>query len=902
MMRHACLQCAALLLATMPSAVASSCPALVGQNAQTASMCAPAQVLKPSAGVTYGICVAGSTYSTPQDVVSEPSEGHGIIVHRREGGAGYFIDTESKELYLCAQGYYCPKDTATGLYDIEPIKCGSGEYCFEGSVSPTDCRPLINCPDGCKRVAGFLSIAVFVLITIAVLALMCVTRIRETAMLTASQEAHDEYLGDGLDTFGEQFKLDIKPVGIKFVNMGLTIKGAKPDVPPILQGVTGHFPPGSLVALMGPSGCGKTTFMNSVIDRAPYGIITGSVEINGVPNGLAKAQNVVGFVPQDDIVHGDLTVFQNLYYHGKLRLPSTTSHKEIMKHVEHCISVLGLGKIQDKVVGTPEKRGISGGQKKRVNIGLELAAMPSIVFMDEPTSGLDGAATVNLAKCLSLLKDTGLTIICVIHQPRWLVFKEFTHLLLLGEGGQQIYSGRSEFLVPFLKEIGFRPPEGENPADWMIDVCANLEKRYKPDGQVDADFQCPRDLYKNWADKYAGDAANPTSKWHQGDVQPPELQALLPRKTAGCCTAAGAICGRIFRKTSLQHELTNALVLCFLALFNGISDIIGMTQDCAAHGMWQQLSTTMIPSFIFAVFVNMQHRFDYGEDKLMITREINSGIAASAIWLGRSVKSIFFGSLKFLLYGLCSYMFRAPMQTFFPFVLAWILLGLWWVAFAQFVSLLCKDQTTCTMILLMVPIFEMVFSGGVCPSVMGTDMASGFCPKGGMNGGLFFPGHAFFKMMWIGELNEYPDYVGHFSPVNQTNYWFDIDNDAVKTQGTTVCGTAYTSTLFQMSGSGFGAATLWLIILNTYWRVLVWLLLALMGSATNRAVAEKIAVCSHFLFTCCGICHIGGITVPRDELTRTATQKKAGTNGSLSFFNPKVGSAVKVVPAETITE
>ena len=88
------------------------------------------------------------------------------------------------------------------------------------------------------------------------------------------------------------------------------LKNAKPGTPPLLQGVSAKFPSGSLGALMGPSGCGKTTLMNAVINRAPYGEITGEVRANGVPNGLVNCKNVVGFVPQDDTVHGNLTVFQ----------------------------------------------------------------------------------------------------------------------------------------------------------------------------------------------------------------------------------------------------------------------------------------------------------------------------------------------------------------------------------------------------------------------------------------------------------------------------------------------------------------------------------------------------------------------------------------------------------------
>ena len=161
--------------------------------------------------------------------------------------------------------------------------------------------------------------------------------------------------------------------------------------------------------------------------------------------------------------------------------------------------VLGIEHIRNNLVGDAEKRGISGGQKKRVNIGVELAAMPAIIFMDEPTSGLDGAATIELARCLGQLRQSGLTIICVIHQPRLAVYEEFTHLLLLGKGGQQVYCGRGELIEEYFTSLGFRLPDRENPADWLIDVVCGLSPRYNDDGSIDEGFKAPADLFTAWA-------------------------------------------------------------------------------------------------------------------------------------------------------------------------------------------------------------------------------------------------------------------------------------------------------------------------------------------------------------------------------------------------------------------
>lgn len=115
-------------------------------------------------------------------------------------------------------------------------------------------------------------------------------------------------------------------------------------------------------------------------------------------------------------MHATLTVYENLYYSAMLRLPADSIKGDRKRHVQHVLKVLCIDHIQTNLVGDAARRGISGGQKKRVSIGVELCAMPCVIFMDEPTSGLDGAATLQLAQCLGALQRAGLTIICVIHQ------------------------------------------------------------------------------------------------------------------------------------------------------------------------------------------------------------------------------------------------------------------------------------------------------------------------------------------------------------------------------------------------------------------------------------------------------------------------------------------------------
>eukprot|EP00316_Scyphosphaera_apsteinii_P011501 CAMPEP_0119305436 /NCGR_PEP_ID=MMETSP1333-20130426/6447_1 /TAXON_ID=418940 /ORGANISM="Scyphosphaera apsteinii, Strain RCC1455" /LENGTH=691 /DNA_ID=CAMNT_0007308527 /DNA_START=92 /DNA_END=2164 /DNA_ORIENTATION=- len=643
------------------------------------------------------------------------------------------------------------------------IKCGDGKFCWVGSIEPFECTAFNLC-DGKSMNPGAGSLILIILLIIMCCSICVCSKRRDAKMLKQSEQAFDQYASAELGDFGKNFKNEVSPVSIEFEDLGLTLK-AKRNTPPIISGVTGHFPPSSMVALMGPSGCGKTTFMNTIIDRAAYGKVSGSVKVNGVPGGFAKT-NMVGFVPQDDIVHGNLTVFQNMWYSAVLRLPRTATKAQITEHVQGCINVLGLQKVQNVLVGTPEKRGISGGQKKRVNIGLELAAMPSVIFMDEPTSGLDGAATVSLARCLALLKDSGLTIICVIHQPRATVFKLFTHLLLLGEGGKQVYCGRTEFLVSYFTELGFRMPSAENPADWMIDVCSNLEPRYQPGTDtVDETFVCPESLVQEWL-THGKHALVPGSKYHEGDPPMGHGNALGVRKVASLCTSFKYVIGRTFRQTDVTRELTQVSV--FLCL--GLLGSLGMVLGDWSWNIHQSIIMGGSVATLFNIVLGMQHRFDFGDEKLILSREVNSGIYVFALWVGKTLKAILFAFFKIFALVVVLYSLATPMQPFGSFLWAWLLSGLWWVAFAQMISLGIQNQTTAVLVLLFVPIFAGIYTGMACYETF-----ESMCPRMGFpyNGfNYFIPDYPRWMMLWATELGEFPEYVSNFTAVNLTNYLY----------------------------------------------------------------------------------------------------------------------------------
>lgn len=203
---------------------------------------------------------------------------------------------------------------------------------------------------------------------------------------------------------------------------------------------------GEMVAVMGGSGTGKTTLM-SILNGSLHAQ-SGTLEINGRP--LSDVKELIGFVPQDDLLIEELTVYQNLYYTARLCFDSL-SGTEIEEKIMHVLKELCLEHTKDMVVGSPLNKTISGGQRKRLNIALELIREPVVLFLDEPTSGLSSADTENVMGLLKAQTDKGRLVVVNIHQPSSDVYKLFDRLWLLDKGGYPVYDGNPVNAVSYFK-------------------------------------------------------------------------------------------------------------------------------------------------------------------------------------------------------------------------------------------------------------------------------------------------------------------------------------------------------------------------------------------------------------------------------------------------------------------
>ena len=238
--------------------------------------------------------------------------------------------------------------------------------------------------------------------------------------------------------------------------------------------------PGDLIALMGPSGAGKTTLLLTLNGYMPPS--GGQVRINGqdLYSIYDALRGSIGYVPQDDIVHPELTVWEAVRYSAKFRLPPDFSEEEIERRVETTLAQLGLESVAHLQIGKPERKILSGGQRKRVNIAMELVTDPVIMFLDEPTSGLAADDTSALVQLLAeLARQTGKTIITTIHQPAKDEFEKFNLALIMGPGGIPIYYGPTKdgyrFFGSFLERLG-----ETNTVDNPRDMFEMLNRREKP--------------------------------------------------------------------------------------------------------------------------------------------------------------------------------------------------------------------------------------------------------------------------------------------------------------------------------------------------------------------------------------------------------------------------------------
>ncbi|KAI1412047.1 P-loop containing nucleoside triphosphate hydrolase protein [Hypoxylon sp. FL1857] len=300
-------------------------------------------------------------------------------------------------------------------------------------------------------------------------------------MTIARARASDTDLSAGKEKMTARSIHEVRAIDVGLDEFSLALDkispvGKKLPTKTILNPVTATFQAGTLNVIMGPSGSGKTSLLNAMALRLHSTIGTryrpsGKLTFNSAVPSDSVIRSVVSYVCQDDdALLPSLTVRETLRFAAGLRLPSWMSKAEKHQRAEEVLVKMGLKDCADNLVGNELVKGISGGEKRRVSIAVQILTDPRVLLLDEPTSGLDAFTASSILEVLQGLAREGRTLILTIHQARSDIFKNFGNLLLLARGGSPAYAGAAKDMLPYFSSLGYHCPQHTNPADFALDL------------------------------------------------------------------------------------------------------------------------------------------------------------------------------------------------------------------------------------------------------------------------------------------------------------------------------------------------------------------------------------------------------------------------------------------------
>ncbi|KAL2844337.1 ABC-2 type transporter-domain-containing protein [Aspergillus pseudoustus] len=374
----------------------------------------------------------------------------------------------------------------------------------------------------------------------------------------------------------------------------------------ILDHVDGWVKPGTLTALMGVSGAGKTTLLDVLASRVTTGVISGQMLVDGQLRG-SSFQRKTGYVTQQDLNLHTATVREALQFSALLRQPVGYTRHEKLAYVDEVIQLVDLADCADAVIGNTGE-GLNVEQRKRLTIGVELAARPELLlFLDEPTSGLDSQTSWAICDLMEkLTRNNGQAILCTIHQPSAALFQRFDRLLLLAKGGRTAYFGDvgdgSVALLDYFARNGapqFLP--GTNPAEYMLDVVGAASKQGSSSSSSNKSIDWPAVWRASSEYQQVRRELDELSRHGQGrdaETDP----AALAEFAAPFSVQLAQVTKRVFQQywRTPSYIFSKSILSAGSALFIGLSQV---NQDVSQRGLFNQMLATYIFLFIFSQVV-----------------------------------------------------------------------------------------------------------------------------------------------------------------------------------------------------------------------------------------------------------------------------------------------------------
>ncbi|ROT43022.1 ABC-2 type transporter [Sodiomyces alkalinus F11] len=483
----------------------------------------------------------------------------------------------------------------------------------------------------------------------------------------------------------------------------------------LLKDIQGYVRPGKLTALMGASGAGKTTLLNALAQRLDFGTGTGEFLVDGRP--LPKSfQRATGFAEQMDVHEPTATVREALQFSALLRQPREAPKQEKLDYCETIIDLLEMRDIAGATIGKVGE-GLNPEQRKRLTIGVELAAKPDLLlFLDEPTSGLDSGAAFHIVRFLRKLADAGQAVLCTIHQPSAVLFEHFDELLLLKSGGRIAYHGPlgedSQELIGYLESHGApKCPPHANPAEYMLETI----------GAGDPNYRGP-----DWGDVW--------ERSQQRQARTHEIEAMIAQRRE-VEPAANLRDDREFA-TPLRTQMAQVVKRPFVAYWRSPSYIVGKFMLHILTGLFNTFtfwklgySSVDYQNRLFSIFMTLtiappliqqlQPVFLHSRNVFQ-SRENGAKIYSWAAWVtGAVAAEVPYAIAAGAVYYCCWWfgVFGTAVSSFtsgFAFLLV-VLFELYYVSFGQAIAALAPNQLLASLLVPVFFLFVVSFCGVVVP-------------------------------------------------------------------------------------------------------------------------------------------------------------------------------------------
>ncbi|ELU16058.1 hypothetical protein CAPTEDRAFT_155979 [Capitella teleta] len=477
----------------------------------------------------------------------------------------------------------------------------------------------------------------------------------------------------------------------------------------VLTDISGIMKPG-MNAIMGPTGSGKSSLLDVLAGRKnPVGL-SGTVLVDGKQQPK-NFKCMSGYVVQDDVVMGTLTIRENFMFSANLRLPASVSQEEKAKVVQNAIYELGLTHAADSKVGTEFIRGVSGGERKRCNIGMELIISPSFLFLDEPTTGLDASTANAVLLILHRLSRHGRTIIFSIHQPRFSIYRLFDSLTLLSLG-RTVYHGPSRQGLDFFSSLGHTCEAHNNPPDFFLDVINGDSTAVQSSEGIMAnggESSCPLVLHPRSPKRVNID---PIYEAYQGS---PDEPRVVGEYATGFFTQLKYVCIRTVLN-NFRNPATSILQILITIVFSIITGLIFLQIDNDLQSGIQNRTGLFFFIAMNQVFSNLSAVELFIKERVAFVHENASGFyRVSTYFLSkvfcdlvplRLFPVIIYSIIVYFMIGL-----QMPIEKLFVFMLTLLALTLTAAAIGFFMSSTVRIFAVANLSIALIYVFSMIFGG-----------------------------------------------------------------------------------------------------------------------------------------------------------------------------------------------